>query len=66
MTSARIPGGRRSSSRAQVVCFLTRSKGTPGLTHRGCVLQRVFLDAHSDVTFVLGMRQSMLKDKGIA
>ena len=49
-------GGRRLLSRAQLVCFLTRSKR---LMHKGCVLQRVFLDTLSDVTVVLGMRQSI-------
>ena len=34
-------------------------KGTPGLMHKGCVLQRVSLDALSDVTVVIGMRQSI-------
>ena len=30
------------------------------MTHKGCVLQRVSLDALSDVTVVLGMRQSIV------
>ena len=38
-------GGRRLSSRAQLVCFLTRSK------------RNTEIDAISDVTVVLGMRQ---------
>ena len=36
--------------------------GTPGLTHKGCVLQRVSLGALSDVTVILGMRQSILQN----
>ena len=44
----------------QLACFLTCSqKGTPGFTHKVCFLQRVFLGAASDVTVVLGMRQSI-------
>ena len=30
------------------------------MTHKGCVLQRVSLDALSDVTVVLGMRQIII------
>ena len=51
---------RRLSSLAQLVCVFSRvQKGTPGLTHKGCVLHRVSLGALSDVTVVLGMRQSI-------
>ena len=39
--------------------FSCIQKGTPGLTHKGCVLQHVFSGALSDVTVVLGMRQSI-------
>ena len=36
-------------------------KGTPRLTHRGCVLQRVSLGTLiSDVMVVLGMKQSIV------
>ena len=38
--------------------FSRVQQGTPGLTHKGCVLQRVSLGALSDVTVVLGVRQS--------
>ena len=48
-------GGRRLSSRAQLVCFLTRSKRNTGID-----LQCVFLDAISDVTVVLGMWPSIV------
>ena len=55
--------GRRLSSRAQLACFLTRSKRNTGIdmTHKGCALQRVSLGALSDVTIVLGMRHSIVK-----
>ena len=44
------------SSQATYV-FSHVQKGTPGLTHKECVLQRVSLGALSDVTVVLRMRQ---------
>ena len=45
---------------ARAICVFSRvQKGTLGLTHEECVLQRVSLDALSDVTVVLGMRQSI-------
>ena len=66
VTSARIPEedacpiaysrGRCLSSRVQLVCFLTRSL---------CVLQRVSLGALSDITVVLGMRQSIVEQNRI-
>ena len=37
-------------------------KGTPGLTHKGCVFQRISLGALSDVMVVLGMRKSIVRD----
>ena len=40
--------------------FSCVQKGTPGLTLKGCVLQRESLGALSDVTVVLGMRQSIV------
>ena len=53
LTSARI-------HRARNLCVFSHvQKGTPGLTHRGCVLQCVSLGALSDITVVLGMRQSI-------
>ena len=61
MTSARIPE-EDACHRAHNVCVFSRvQKGTPGLTHKGCILQlqRVSLGALSDVTVVLGMRQSI-------
>ena len=40
-------------------------KGTLGLMHKGCVLQRVSLGALSDITVVLGMRQSIKPSQSI-
>ena len=61
VTSARIPE-EDACHRAPNLCVLSRvQKGTPRLTHKGCVLQRVLLDAISDITVVLGMRQSIEK-----
>ena len=59
VTSARIP--------EEDACIRTRNLCVPhafkkehrDLTHKGCVLQRVSLGALSDVTVVLGMRQSI-------
>ena len=57
----RIPD-KDAFHRARNLCVFSRvQKGTPGLTHEGCVLQRVSLDAVSDVTVVLGMRQSIVE-----
>ena len=47
--------------RAQLVYLLTRSKRSPGLTHKGCVLQRVSLGALNNLKVVRGMRQSIGK-----
>ena len=59
MTSVRVPE-EDACHRARNLCVFSRvQKGTPRLMHKGCVLQRVFLDAISDVTVVLGMRQSI-------
>ena len=59
MTSARIPE-EDACLRARNLCVFSRvQKGTPGLTHTDCVLQRVSLGALSDVTVVLRMRQSI-------
>ena len=61
MTSARIPE-EDACHRARNLCVFSHvQKGTPILTHKGCVFQRVFLDATSDVTVVLRMRQSIEK-----
>ena len=51
-------GERHLSSCAQLVCVSHAFKKE--LDHKGCILQRVFLDAISDVTVVLGMRQSIV------
>ena len=60
MTSARIPE-EDACHRARNLCVFSRiQKGTQGLTHKGCVLQLVSLGALSDITVVLGMRQSIL------
>ena len=57
--SARIPE-EDACHRARNWCFFSRvQKGTPGLTHKECALQRVSLGALSDVMVVLGMRQSI-------
>ena len=46
--------------RARNLCVFSHvQKGTQRLTHTGCVLQHVLLNAISDVTVVLGMRQSI-------
>ena len=59
VTSARIPE-EDACYRARNLCIFSRvQKGTPGLMHKGCVLQRVSLGAFSDVTVVFGMRQSI-------
>ena len=59
MTSACIPDEDACHRVRNLCVFLRVQKGTPGMTHKGCVLQRVSLDAISDVTVVLGMRQSI-------
>ena len=41
--------------------FSQVQKGTPGLTHKECILQRASLGAHCDVKVVLGMRSSILR-----
>ena len=46
--------------RAQLCVFSHVKKGTPGLMHKGCISQRVSVGALSDVTVVLGMRQSIV------
>ena len=59
VTSARIRD-KDACHRARNLCVVSRvQKRTPGLTHKGCVLQRVSLGARSDVTVVLWMRQSI-------
>ena len=56
-TSARIPE-EDACQRSRYLCVFSRV-GTPGLMHKKCVLQRVSLGAFSDVTVILGMRQSI-------
>ena len=59
MTSARITE-EDACYRARNLCVFSRiQKGTLGLTHKECILQRVSFGALSDVTVVLGMRQSI-------
>ena len=59
MTSARIPD-KYACHRTRNLCVFSRvQKGLPGLMHKGCALQRVSLGTLSDVTVVLGMRQSI-------
>ena len=65
MTSARNPE-EDACRRARNLCVFSRvQKGTPGLSHKGWVLQRVSLGAFSDVTVVLGMRQSIVNETEI-
>ena len=60
VTSERTPG-EDACHRLHNLCVFSRvQKGTPGLTHKGCVLQRVSGGSLSDVTVVLGMRQSIV------
>ena len=60
MTSPRIQE-ENACHHARNLCVFSRiQKGTPRLTHNGCVLQRVSLGALSDVTVVLRMRQSIV------
>ena len=47
------------SGRRCLCVFSHVPKETQGLTHKECVLQRVSFSAISDVTVVLGMRQSI-------
>ena len=56
VTSARIPEEDACYLASNLCVFSRVQKGTPGLTHKWCVLQRVSLDALSHVTVVLGMR----------
>ena len=63
LTSRTTVTSARACHHARNLCVFSRGqKGTPGLTHKGCVLQRVSLDALSDVTVVLGMRQSIVQN----
>ena len=59
VTSARIPEEDACQCMRNLYVFSHVQKGTPRLTHKGCVLQRASLGAISDVTVVLGMRQSI-------
>ena len=59
VTSARILEEDACHRVRNLCVFSLVQKGTPGLTHIGCVLQRVSLGAPSDVTVVLGVRQSI-------
>ena len=53
--------------RARHFCVSSRvKKGTPGLTHKGCVQQRVYFGVLSGVTVVLGVRQSIVCDSNIS
>ena len=60
VTSVCIPEEDACHRASNFCAFLRVQKGILGLTHEGCVLQRVSLGALSDVTFVLGMRQSIV------
>ena len=59
MTSVRILKEDVFHRACNLCVFSHVQKGTPGLTHTDCVLQRVSLGALSDVTVVLGMKQSI-------
>ena len=63
MTSARILDEDACHLARNLCVFSHVQKGTPGWTHEGGVLQRVSLGAFSDVTVVLGMRQSIDKQE---
>ena len=64
VTSARI-SKEDTCHRTRNLCVFSRvQKWTPGLMHKGCVLQRVSLGALSEVTVVLGMRQSIATFEG--
>ena len=61
VTSVRIPE-EDACHRARNLCVFSHvQKGTPRLTHKRCVLQRVSLGTLSDVAVVLGMRQSIVR-----
>ena len=60
MTSARIPEEDACHRARNLWVFSRVQKGTPGLTHKGCVFQGVSLGALSDVMVVVGMRQSIV------
>ena len=62
MMSARIPDEYSCHGARNLCVFSHIQKGTLGFTHRVCVLQRVSLGALSDVTVVLGMKQSIDDD----
>ena len=59
VTSARIPDEGKRYHAHNLCVFSHVQKGTPGLTHNRCTLQRVSLGTLSDVTVILGMRQSI-------
>ena len=60
VTSARNPE-EDACHRARNLCVFSHvQKGALRLMHKGCALQCVFLDVISDVTVVLGMRQSIV------
>ena len=55
-----------ASIRARNLCVCSRvQKWTPGLTHKGCVMQRVSLGALSDNTVVRGMIQSIVHQSNV-
>ena len=59
VTSVHIPE-EDAYYRARNMCVSHVLKSrVPGLTHKGCVLQRISFGVLSDVTVVLGMRQSI-------
>ena len=55
---------RKMLNIAYVTCVLSHAlkKEFRDLTHKGCILQRISFGALSDLTVVLGMRQSIVKD----
>ena len=51
----------RALYRVRNLCvFSCVQKGTPGLMHKGCVLQCVSLGVASDVMVILGLKQSIV------
>ena len=59
MTSARISDKDVCHRACNLFVFSRVQKGTPRLTHKGRVLQRVSLGARIDVMVILRMRQSI-------
>ena len=59
VTASHIPEEDACYSSHNLCVFSRVQKGTPGLMHKGCILQRVSLGALSDGMVVIWMRQSI-------